>query len=287
MKFLWSIVTLLLLVGLIVLLQPPSEPEQKRLIDESFQEEAARALEATREAPVAESPKPVPAPAAPATTEPVVVAAEEPATPAAPASTPAPVTKPASEDEPSAEPPPPDPSVLASGSNFTPEIPQIPDAEILPSSFIRLPDGSISVDDAWTIRGAGTPESPYEVSWEFLSSAQESYIPRLSENKIPARIAFLSGKRVRIAGYIAFPLVTQSAGECLLMLNQWDGCCIGIPPTPYDAVEVRLAQSVSGWKRHSINFGAIEGTMKVEPYLVENWLVGLYLMEDARIDRDI
>jgi hypothetical protein len=287
MKFLWSIVTLLLLVGLIVLLQPPSEPEQKRLIDESFQEEAARALEATREAPVAESPKPAPAPPAPATTEPVVVAAEEPATPAAPASTPAPVTKPASEDEPSAEPPPPDPSVLASGSNFTPEIPQIPDAEILPSSFIRLPDGSISVDDAWTIRGAGTPESPYEVSWEFLSSAQESYIPRLSENKIPARIAFLSGKRVRIAGYIAFPLVTQSAGECLLMLNQWDGCCIGIPPTPYDAVEVRLAQSVSGWKRHSINFGAIEGTMKVEPYLVENWLVGLYLMEDARIDRDI
>ena len=287
MKFLWSIVTLLLLVGLIVLLQPPSEPEQKRLIDESFQEEAARTLEATREAPVAESPKPAPAPPAPATTEPVVVAAEEPATPAAPASTPAPVTKPASEDEPSAEPPPPDPSVLASGSNFTPEIPQIPDAEILPSSFIRLPDGSISVDDAWTIRGAGTPESPYEVSWEFLSSAQESYIPRLSENKIPARIAFLSGKRVRIAGYIAFPLVTQSAGECLLMLNQWDGCCIGIPPTPYDAVEVRLAQSVSGWKRHSINFGAIEGTMKVEPYLVENWLVGLYLMEDARIDRDI
>jgi hypothetical protein len=287
MKFLWSIVTLLLLVGLIVLLQPPSEPEQKRLIDESFQEEAARALEATREAPVAESPKPAPAPPAPATTEPVVVAAEEPATPAAPASTPAPVTKPASEDEPSAEPPPPDPSVLASGSNFTPEIPQIPDAEILPSSFIRLPDGSISVDDAWTIRGAGTPESPYEVSWEFLSSAQESYIPRLSENKIPARIAFLSGKRVRIAGYIAIPLVTQSAGECLLMLNQWDGCCIGIPPTPYDAVEVRLAQSVSGWKRHSINFGAIEGTMKVEPYLVENWLVGLYLMEDARIDRDI
>lgn len=287
MKFLWSIVTLLLLVGLIVLLQPPSEPEQKRLIDESFQEEAAHALEATREVPVAESPKPAPAQAAPATTEPVVVAAEEPATPAAPASAPAPVTKPASEDEPSAEPPPPDPSVLASGSNFTPEIPQIPDAEILPSSFIRLPDGSISVDDAWTIRGAGTPESPYEVSWEFLSSAQESYIPRLSENKIPARIAFLSGKRVRIAGYIAFPLVAQSAGECLLMLNQWDGCCIGIPPTPYDAVEVRLAQSVSGWKRHSINFGAIEGTMKVEPYLVENWLVGLYLMEDARIDRDI
>jgi hypothetical protein len=299
MKFLWSIVTLLLLAGLIVLLQPPSEPEQKRLIDEALRADAARSVEVPREPTVAEAANPEPAttptstsasasasaPAPAPTSEPVGASAAAAAPAQAPTQTPP--TKPRPEDEPSAEPPPPDPSVLASGSNFTPEIPQIPDAEILPSSFIRLPDGSISVDDAWTIRGAGTAESPYEVSWEFLSSAQESYIPRLAENKIPARIAFLSGKRVRIAGYIAFPLVTQSADECLLMLNQWDGCCIGIPPTPYDAVEVRLAQSVSGWKRHSINFGAIEGTMKVEPYLVENWLVGLYLMEDARIDRDI
>ncbi|MBI1302388.1 MAG: DUF3299 domain-containing protein [Phycisphaera sp.] len=302
MKILWSIVALLLLAGLIVLLQPPSPPEAARIAVDAPREEDRMVEEPSAPAPAervepatasvapsapatAPSPSPSPSPSTPARApEPSTAGATGSSPEAAPATAAAP---PAAKDEPSAEPPPPDPSVVASGSSFTPEIPSIPDAEILPSTFIRLPDGSISVDDAWTIRGAGTAESPYEVSWEFLSSAQESYIPRLSENKIPARIAFLSGKRVRIAGYIAFPLVAQSAGECLLMLNQWDGCCIGIPPTPYDAVEVKLAKSISGWKRHSINFGAIEGTMQVEPYLVENWLVGLYLMTDARIDRDI
>ncbi|MFZ9882445.1 MAG: hypothetical protein ACO3QC_13715, partial [Phycisphaerales bacterium] len=112
-------------------------------------------------------------------------------------------------------------------------------------------------------------------------------VPRLGEKAIPARIAFLSGKRVRISGYLAFPLIAPTASECLVMLNQWDGCCIGIPPTPYDAVEVKLAEELKGWRKHTINFGAVEGTFKVDPYLVENWLVGLYLLEGARINREL
>ena len=171
--------------------------------------------------------------------------------------------------------------------SLTPEIPTIVHAEILPSRFVKLADGDISVDDAWTVRGAGTNESPYEVSWEYLSSAQDTYVPRLSEKKIPARIAFLHGKVVKISGYLAFPLVAPTSSECLAMLNQWDGCCIGIPPTPYDAIEVKLATELKGWKKHTINFGAITGVFKVEPYLVENWLVGLYLMERSKIDTEL
>lgn len=185
------------------------------------------------------------------------------------------------------EPKPATPEEIAAGAEFTPEVPRIEQAEVLPSRFVKLPDGAISVDDAWTIRGAGTAESPYEVSWEFLSSAQETYVPRLSEKKIPARIAFLHGKVVRISGYLAFPLVAPTSSECLAMLNQWDGCCIGIPPTPYDAIEVKLATELKGWKKHTINFGAITGEFKVEPYLVENWLVGLYLMEKAKINTEL
>ena len=185
------------------------------------------------------------------------------------------------------EPKPATPEEIAAGAEFTPEVPRIEHAEILTSRFVKLPDGAISVDDAWTIRGAGTAESPYEVSWEFLSSAQETYVPRLSEKKIPARIAFLHGKVVRISGYLAFPLVAPTSSECLAMLNQWDGCCIGIPPTPYDAIEVKLATELKGWKKHTINFGAITGEFKVEPYLVENWLVGLYLMEKAKINTEL
>jgi hypothetical protein len=189
--------------------------------------------------------------------------------------------------KPSPEPAAAKPEEIAAGSEFTPEIPTIVHAEILPSRFVKLADGDISVDDAWTVRGAGTNESPYEVSWEYLSSAQETYVPRLSEKKIPARIAFLHGKVVKISGYLAFPLVAPTSSECLAMLNQWDGCCIGFPPTPYDAIEVKLATELKGWKKHTINFGAITGVFKVEPYLVENWLVGLYLMEKSKIDTEL
>ncbi|MCE2884161.1 MAG: hypothetical protein LW806_04580 [Planctomycetaceae bacterium] len=197
------------------------------------------------------------------------------------------VTQPGESKAAATEPKPATPEEIAAGAEFTPEVPRIEQAEILPSRFVKLPDGAISVDDAWTIRGAGTAESPYEVSWEFLSSAQETYVPRLSEKKIPARIAFLHGKVVRISGYLAFPLVAPTSSECLAMLNQWDGCCIGIPPTPYDAIEVKLATELKGWKKHTINFGAITGEFKVEPYLVENWLVGLYLMEKAKINTEL
>jgi hypothetical protein len=29
------------------------------------------------------------------------------------------------------------------------------------------------------------------------------------------------------------------------------------------------------------NFGGVRGTLKVDPYLVENWLVGLYILDNA------
>jgi hypothetical protein len=314
MKAIWTIVVLLVLGGLIVLLQPPAE-ERSSLArgkgpDEALVAQIEKSMEAaaTRGPTLADGPRPVPNPAPSPSPAPMAApmpapmpapmaapsspASERPVTPIAgldPAPEPgvAPDPKPLEGRSPSAEPAKPDPATLAAGQRFEPEIPPIAFAEVLPSTFIKLADGSISADDAWTIRGNGTEESPYEVSWEFLASAQDTYTPRLSENKIPARIAFLSGKRVRISGYLAFPLVAQSSGECLLMLNQWDGCCIGVPPTPYDAIEVKLATEIKGWKKHTFNFGAIEGTFTVEPYLIENWLVGLYMMKDASLDREL
>ena len=288
MKAVWTIVALLLLGGLVVLLQPPASgirgelaagpelpglaPRQSTVADSHATSDARPPADVPVEEPIlvketvpepASAPIPEPEPG-PTGSAPAEVAAVEAAA-SVPDATPRPT----------------------GGAEFRPEIPTIPEAELLPSRFVRLPDGAISIDDAWTVRGAGTADEPYEVSWEFLSSAQEDYMPRLGEKKLPARIAFLSGKRVKIAGFLAFPLVAPTSSECLLMLNQWDGCCIGIPPTPYDAVEVKLAAQIKGWKRHTINFGSIEGTFKVEPYLVENWLVGLYLIEGAKIDTEL
>jgi type II secretory pathway pseudopilin PulG len=325
MKLIWSIVALLLLVGLIVMLQPPANNTpgraRERSLADTMEESLADASEAeARRGGSQSAPEPTQRTTAPTTAPTTASLTERPerAVTAIPgldtpsqesnAAATGAVSPPAgdagsdptaaSDRARAAERLPaskgsaagtPATTATADGSatRFEPEVPPIQFAEILPSTFVRLPDGSISADDAWTIKGDGTNESPYEVSWEFLASAQDTYVPRLSENKIPARIAFLSGKRVRISGYLAFPLVAQTSGECLIMLNQWDGCCIGIPPTPYDAVEVKLAESISGWKKHTFNFGSIEGIFTVEPYLVENWLVGLYMLRDATLKRDI
>jgi hypothetical protein len=321
MKIIWTIVTLLLIAGIVVVFQPPAPT--RRPDDSAMIESAERAMElatatekstsgattapsapdldaalaAKSGAPSGDASSNTKESATTPTTDATNSAAKENAgsIAAAPEETPATTTaaplgaaaSEATTKKPSPEPAAAKPEEIAAGSEFTPEIPTIVHAEILPSRFVKLADGDISVDDAWTVRGAGTNESPYEVSWEYLSSAQETYVPRLSEKKIPARIAFLHGKVVKISGYLAFPLVAPTSSECLAMLNQWDGCCIGIPPTPYDAIEVKLATELKGWKKHTINFGAITGVFKVEPYLVENWLVGLYLMEKSKIDTEL
>ena len=296
MKIVWTIVALLLLGGLIVLMQPTHESastnSQDAMIDDALggdslvqdttspantQDSAAKpstnadhATATTATIDVAPAIETAPEPVTP------VVAIAEPTAVAIDTTTPAASTS--------------DNTIEATSNTpgeFTPVIPEIAQAQVIPSKFVRLADGSISIDDAWTITGEGSKETPYEITWEFLSSAQETYMPRLAEKKLPARIAFLSGKHVRISGYLAFPLIAPTASECLVMLNQWDGCCIGVPPTPYDAVEVKLGISMKGWKKHTLNFGAVSGVFRVEPYLVENWLVGLYMLEGATVDREL
>ena len=165
----------------------------------------------------------------------------------------------------------------------------IHDAKVVPGNIVPKKDAKtgemlLYADGKYEIRGLGTPESPYRVSWECLASASESYMQRLHENEIPQRIALLHGKVLEIDGYQAFPLMVSETKELIVMLNQWDGCCIGVPPTPYDAVEVKLLEPAKRGGRHAaFNFGGVRGTFRVDPYLVENWLVGLYILEGAQM----
>jgi hypothetical protein len=144
-------------------------------------------------------------------------------------------------------------------------------------------DGSVLVEGRYKMSGEGTREKPYVIAWDHLASAQDDYKPKDGQTDIPPRIKMLDGKWVRVTGYVAFPLMVQAADELLSMMNQWDGCCIGIPPTPYDAVEVRLVTPVSGRDRLT-NFGVVQGKFRVEPHTVGGWLVGLYLMDSATLE---
>ncbi len=153
---------------------------------------------------------------------------------------------------------------------------------IIPSSITRDAEGTLVYDGRFPIRGRGTPEDPYLVSWDLLVSANEEYEPRQEKAAIAERLALLDGRQVRIVGNIAFPLMMEQATELLVMMNPWDGCCIGIPPTPYDAVEVRLRDPVEGAIRFT-TYAEVTGTIRVEPQLVGKWLVGLYVMDDATL----
>lgn len=201
----------------------------------------------------------------------------------------APATSAAPKPSPAAPAPSASSSSATSPSAAAPSrtLPKIEHATVVAGKLDRQPDGSLIADDRFRITGSGTEADPYRVSWECLISAQETYVPRLSETSLPERIAMLDGKVVRMEGFVAFPLLAPQANELILMLNQWDGCCIGVPPTPYDAIEVKLAEPVKATGGHkSFSYGSVTGTFKVEPFLIDNWLAGLYLLEDAHYDAD-
>ncbi|MAJ47504.1 MAG: hypothetical protein CBC35_09595 [Planctomycetes bacterium TMED75] len=163
----------------------------------------------------------------------------------------------------------------------------IPHATITPGRIIQRSPDELEADGEFTLTGTGTREDPYLPSWEYLFSAGTTYKPRLGEDTLPQRIALLDGTWVTISGHTAFPLVTGQTDEMLVMLNQWDGCCLGVPPTPFDAIEVRLQEAVKTGPKHSFNYGTITGRMKVDPYLIENWLVGLYILEESDLQNDL
>lgn len=146
----------------------------------------------------------------------------------------------------------------------------------------KQPDGTLLVDGKYVVKGEGTKDKPYEITWEMLTSVQDDYDPRKGKKKIPGRVMMLDGKWVKMTGNVAFPMYVDQPKELLSMLNQWDGCCIGVPPTPYDAIEVRLTAVVSKDDRLA-TFGAVTGKMSIKPYLVGDWLVGLYIMDDATL----
>jgi hypothetical protein len=149
---------------------------------------------------------------------------------------------------------------------------------VLPPSAERKPDGSILLDGKFLVKGEGTLENPYQVTWELLTSVDAEFDPHAGKKKLPYRIAMLHDKYIKLGGFIAFPMNMQQPKELLLMLNQWDGCCIGVPPTPYDAIEVTLDTMVEGEDRFATN-GSLIGKFQVKPYVVGDWLVGLYVMD--------
>lgn len=153
---------------------------------------------------------------------------------------------------------------------------------VVPSDISTQADGSMLIDKKYRVTGDGTKDRPYQVTWELLVSAEDTFEPKSGKKTLPRRIAMLHDKYITIKGYIAFPMMVSEPRELLMMLNQWDGCCIGVPPTPYDAIEVMLDNAVTVEERAAAT-GGVTGRFGVKPYIVGDWLVGLYVLDRGQL----
>ncbi|MFM7809220.1 MAG: hypothetical protein ACKPEA_15030 [Planctomycetota bacterium] len=148
----------------------------------------------------------------------------------------------------------------------------------------RMPDGTLRLDGRFLVPGSGSEQDPFVLTWPLLASASSTLDGASGRLVPPPHIAFLSGQWVQISAFLAPPLWGEKTSELLVMKNRWDGCCIGLPPTPFDCIEASLAAPITLGAKHSISFGTVRGRLVVEPFTAGSFLIGLYRLESAQID---
>ena len=152
--------------------------------------------------------------------------------------------------------------------------------DVRPAKIERV-DGNLRLDDRFTVTGSGTKADPYVLPWALMMSASETFNPARGKDVLPERVTMFDGAWVRFEGSLAIPFAERFVSEMLLMQHPWDGCCLGVPPTPYDAIEVALAAPIE----QRPQFGVLTGKLKVDPFVRGKWLYGMYLMEGAGLTR--
>jgi hypothetical protein len=146
---------------------------------------------------------------------------------------------------------------------------------------IEVVEGELVLDGRFKVAGSGTQADPYVLPWALMMSAGETFNPSRGKLVLPERVTMFDGRWVRFEGNLAIPFAERFVSELLLMQHPWDGCCLGVPPTPYDAIEVSLAAPIE----HRPQFGVVTGRLKVDPFVRGQWLYGMYLMEGASLSK--
>jgi len=142
---------------------------------------------------------------------------------------------------------------------------------------------SVRIEERFEIAGRGTHDDPYRISWPLLASAQETIDAEHNKLEAPRWIVPLDGSWVELAGYLAPSTALTETRELLLTMNRWDGCCIGLPPTPFDSIEAKLMEPVEFQGQHLIRFGIVRGQLRIEPFAIGGYLIGLFRLDNATI----
>lgn len=140
---------------------------------------------------------------------------------------------------------------------------------------------AIPADAAPTL-GRGTETEPFRIKWDLLALGRDSVRDDGSLD-LPPGLRAVDGAWIEIDGYFAAPLAVETTRELLVMLNRWDGCCIGVPPTAFDCIETALAEPLELRGRHQIRFGPVRGILRIEPFRIGDLVLGFYRLEGASL----
>jgi len=97
-------------------------------------------------------------------------------------------------------------------------------------------------------------------------------------------VRLVDGTYIEISGYYSTAVRVARAKNLLLTLNRWDGCCIGLPPTPFDAIDVTMREPIQLQGLHVFRFGTFRGRLAVSVFEAGGFLLGLYRLEDATFE---
>lgn len=255
MRVFWAALALLALAGVWFIIDSPAR----------MSEPAARPVPVPVPAP-APAPAPAPeqrtAPEPPSVPEPTAAEAARPdAPPAVAADPPALVLPPAS------VPPPP-----ATDTRTPAEVTR------------RIDARTLELDGRFRIVGSGGQGDPYRINWELLTSAGPFVDPARNALTPPPWVRALDGVWIEISAYYSTAVRVSSTQSVLLTLNRWDGCCLGLPPTPFDAIDTSLAEPLELRGLHLFRFGTFRGRLEIEPFTAGPYLLGLYRLEDATFE---
>ena len=148
----------------------------------------------------------------------------------------------------------------------------------------RIDDRTLELDGRFRVVGNGTADDPYRISWELLTSAGAFIDAGRKALTPPPWVRLLDGTYIEISGYYSTAVRVALARNLLLTLNRWDGCCIGMPPTPFDAVDMTMRTPMSMQGLHLFRFGTFRGRFMVEPFEAGGFLLGLYRLEDTTFE---
>lgn len=160
-----------------------------------------------------------------------------------------------------------------------------PDSRRPEDTVRRIDARTLELDGRFRITGNGSADDPYRISWELLTSASATVDPARGLLEAPPWVRLLDGTYIEISAYYSTPVRVRRASSVLLTLNRWDGCCIGLPPTPFDAIDASLREPIDMNALHLISFGTFRGRLVVEPLVAAQYLLGLYRIEDATFEK--